>query len=780
MKTETLRVVVLTSVLLLPTCECHSAAGSRACENDALTASTPARFSNRSRMFVLEDSDASDEFYVLPFNSAALPNESMFPVAGDWDGDGFEGLGVFMADNASFALKQNTSTPGPPDLTFSFGWAAAAGALLPIAGDWLGSGQAGVGLWERSTGTFYLKYEPSPGPADATFVFAPASAASDPTTVPIAGDWTGRGFSTVGLYSPAAGTFFLRFQNEVGPADAVFQYGPANGLFAPLVGRWRGSPYAHDGVGVWQGDSTWFLKWNLSAGPADVSYLMAVPNSNYAGAAMLPLAGRWAPTHCRTFTEPTSPPAPPSWAAGSVFYQLRIETFSPEATFDGAIPRLAYLAALGVTAIVTTPVSEGVPPGEPIGPNTILYGVRRPDVVESSLGGGAGLARFVAAAHGLGLRVIVDNVVNGILQSSPYLPTSPDFAYGADVARRNQSGEPYIAWGANVQYDWTQPPLLQWWAQELCAKWVTLYDVDGFRIDLEPNYGNAAAWQAVRAAVTGATGKPILLMSEATPGFPNRGAGPRAWTFDVSQHDFDFAGFPSPDSPDFYGGTSSFVDAVRQCGEPQATRTLSNHDYGAYSVQGRLSAFVYGTLISPFSPHFFVGEEFNCALNFSVGGNNVLYFQLLDWDAQLTNNATHQAFLSAVTNAMHVRARYLPVFGPDPAGVRPINQSVAVDALPATGTDLEPYVFWRAASHQAISVLAKRDTADGLVFVSAFPGLTEQLNVSMQAPMIVVDLLTSTWVANATAEVLEQRGVAVFVEHGGAAVLLIEPEAHSR
>lgn len=697
----------------------------------------------------------------------------MFPVAGDWDGDGFDGIGVFMSENASFALKQNTSAPGPPDVTFAFGRTAAPGALIPVAGDWLGSGTAGVGLWDRATGTFFLKNNATPGPADATFVFAPEPAASDPSTVPIAGDWTGRGVSTVGLYSPAAGNFYLRLVNAAGAADLVFQYGPASGLFAPLVGRWRGSPFAHAGVGVWQGDSTWFLKWNLSAGPADVTYSMAVPNSNYASDALLPVAGRWAATHCRAFTQPTSP-IPPLWAAGAVFYQLRVETFSPEATFDGAIARLGYLASLGVTVIVTTPVSEGVPPGEPIGPNTILYGVRRPDVVEANLGGGAGLARFVTAAHAVGLRVLVDNVINGILQSSPYLPTNPAFAFGADVARRNQSGDPYIAWGHNVQYDWTRAPLVQWWAQELCAKWVSLYGIDGFRIDLEPAYGNAVAWQAVRAAVLAATGKSILLMSETTPVFPARGTGGRAWTFDVSQHDYDFGGFPSPGSPDFYSGTSSFVEAVRQCGEPQATRTLSNHDYAAYSVQGRISAFVYGTLFSPFSPHFFVGEEFNCALNFSVGGNNVLYFQLLDWDAQLANNATHRAFLAEVTNALRVRARYLTIFGPDPAGILPINQSVVVDALPANGTDLQPYVFWRAVSHQALFVLAKRDEADGVVVVSSFPGLTNHLSVSAGQGLAVVELLTNTWALNATAGALEQEGIVYSVARGGAAVFLIQ------
>ena len=432
-----------------------------------------------------------------------------------------------------------------------------------------------------------------------------------------------------------------------------------------------------------------------------------------------------------------------------------------------------------MTALVTTPVAEGVPPGQGIGPNTILYGVRRPDVVEGALGGGAGLARFVAAAHALGLRVVVDNVPNGILATSPYLPASPAFAYGQDVIRRNQSGAPYIQWGHNVQLDWASAPLRQWWAQALCLQWVVDYGVDGFRLDCEPTYANAPAWQGVRAAIQAATGRNILLMSEATPAVfaPGaRRAGPRAYAFDLSQHDFDFAGFPTSASLDYYDNATavSFVDAVRACGEPAATRTISNHDYPAYSARGRLSALVYGALISPFSPHFYMGEECNHALNFSAGGNGVLYFQLMDWAGQLEKNATHRAFFAAVARAIAVRRQYLHVFGPDPAGLLPINQSVALDALPASGTDLPPYVFWSAAAHQAICVLAKRGAADGPVAVAALPGLARAMNVSAQQGMAVVELLGGASVRNASAGELEQQGFEVHVAQGGAAVLLIE------
>jgi hypothetical protein len=107
-------------------------------------------------------------------------------------------------------------------------------------------------------------------------------------------------------------------------------------------------------------------------------------------------------------------------------------------------------------------------------------------------------------------------------------------------------------------------------------------------------------------------------MSEATLSWPRRVAGPRSFAFDVSQHDFDFSGFPdSSFTDDYYSNPSvSFVSTVQQCAELLATRTISNHDYKAYNARGRLSAFVYGNLISPFSPHWFMGEEFDHRLNF--------------------------------------------------------------------------------------------------------------------------------------------------------------------
>ena len=45
----------------------------------------------------------------------------------------------------------------------------------------------------------------------------------------------------------------------------------------------------------------------------------------------------------------------------------------------------------GVTALVLLPVSQGLFPGQHHEPTSNFYGVLRPDVIEPTLGGGAGL-----------------------------------------------------------------------------------------------------------------------------------------------------------------------------------------------------------------------------------------------------------------------------------------------------------------------------------------------------------------------------------------------------
>src|SRR5206468_12878557 len=88
----------------------------------------------------------------------------------------------------------------------------------------------------------------------------------------------------------------------------------------------------------------------------------------------------------------------------AVLYELHIGTFTPGATFDSAIERLDHLVRLGITHVEVLPVNafNGV----------WNWGYDGVDwyAVHASYGGPDGLKRFVDAAHGQGLAVVLDVV----------------------------------------------------------------------------------------------------------------------------------------------------------------------------------------------------------------------------------------------------------------------------------------------------------------------------------------------------------------------------------
>ena len=88
-----------------------------------------------------------------------------------------------------------------------------------------------------------------------------------------------------------------------------------------------------------------------------------------------------------------------------VFYELHVGTFTPEGTFDAVVPRLAELRELGVTAIELMPVAQ-FPGGRNWGYDGVF-----PYAAQDSYGGPAGLRRLVDAAHGAGLAVCLDCVL---------------------------------------------------------------------------------------------------------------------------------------------------------------------------------------------------------------------------------------------------------------------------------------------------------------------------------------------------------------------------------
>jgi len=191
---------------------------------------------------------------------------------------GDDTAGLYNPSTGTFYLR-NSNWSGPANLTFRFG--PAPSTWLPIAGDWDKDHDDTIGLYDPAAGRFYLKNANSAGAADLTFRFGPTSS----TWKPIVGDWDGDGTSTIGLYDPATGTFYLSLANWSRKADLTFRFGPTSSTWIPIAGDWEGDGI--DSVGLYNPlTGTFYLRSQNAPGVADFTFRFGPASSTWK-----PLAG---------------------------------------------------------------------------------------------------------------------------------------------------------------------------------------------------------------------------------------------------------------------------------------------------------------------------------------------------------------------------------------------------------------------------------------------------------------------------------------------------------
>ena len=162
-------------------------------------------------------------------------------------------------------------------------------------------------------------------------------------------------------------------------------------------------------------------------------------------------------------------PINPDWAGRpweeTVIYELHIGTFTPQGTFRAAIDKLPYLAELGITQLEVMPVSQfGGSRGWGYD-GVLLY------APHSAYGKPEDFHAFIDAAHGLGLSVVLDIVLNHFGPEGNYLPLlSPAFF---DAQRMTP-------WGNGIAYE-REP--VRHYILDAPLFWLTEYRLDGLRFD---------------------------------------------------------------------------------------------------------------------------------------------------------------------------------------------------------------------------------------------------------------------------------------------------------
>ncbi len=204
----------------------------------------------------------------LAFRYGDAVTHQDLPVAGDWDGDGDDTIGVFRKSTAEFLLR-NSNSGDDANVTAS----VALNDDIPLAGNWDGDADDTTGFYRPSNNTFYLRNSNAPqGWASADLTIPYGAAQSPYNDVPLVGDWDGDGDDTIGVYRRQTATFLLRNSNTVGGPDISVAYGvpssPTDDV--PVVGDWDGD--GDDTIGVFRrSTNTWLLRNSNTAGSAQIT-----------------------------------------------------------------------------------------------------------------------------------------------------------------------------------------------------------------------------------------------------------------------------------------------------------------------------------------------------------------------------------------------------------------------------------------------------------------------------------------------------------------------------
>jgi maltooligosyltrehalose trehalohydrolase len=316
-----------------------------------------------------------------------------------------------------------------------------------------------------------------------------------------------------------------------------------------------------------------------------------------------------------------------------VVYELHVGTFSQAGTFAGAIEHLDELAQLGVTAIEVMPVAE-FPGARGWGYDGVYISAS-----QSSYGGPAAFAELVAAAHERGLAVILDVVYNHL---------------GASGVTAMETFGPYFTakyetpWGKAINYDDAECDPVREWVCQSAEGWVRDFGIDGLRLDAihaifdsSPEHIVAAVARRVHAVDPNAYVIAESGMNDPVVMRPRKRGGwdcDAAWADDfhhalrtliTEERDGYYADFgrveqlakafhrPHVDDGNYspfrrrrFGAPADDVPAERFVVFSQDHDQVGNRAYGDRMPADARPLAAFCTLLSPFVPMLFMGEEY--------------------------------------------------------------------------------------------------------------------------------------------------------------------------
>jgi maltooligosyltrehalose trehalohydrolase len=330
----------------------------------------------------------------------------------------------------------------------------------------------------------------------------------------------------------------------------------------------------------------------------------------------------------------------------AIIYELHVGTFTPAGTYTAARERLDHLAGLGITHVELMPLATF--------PGRQGWGYDGVDLYapHPAYGTPDELADFIAACHARGLAVLLDVVYNHLGPDGNYLG-----AYGPYFTDRVKT-----PWGQAVNYDGAQSDEVRRFFIDNALMWLGDYGFDGLRLDAVHaifSFEAVHVLEDLAAAVRELAierGRELVLIAESDLNDPRLVLSAARGGFELDAHwtdDFHHAlhRYFTGESEGYYADYTGLPDiataltqgyvyrgqysAFRQRRHGRAPRGVTpdqlvvcsqNHDQIGNRARGerlsmllelpKLKAIAALTLLSPFVPLLFQGEEWGAGTPF--------------------------------------------------------------------------------------------------------------------------------------------------------------------
>lgn len=384
--------------------------------------------------------------------------------------------------------------------------------------------------------------------------------------------------------------------------------------------------------------------------------------------------------------------------ADYIFYELHVGAFTHEGTFDAIIPYLDTLKDLGITALELMPIAQFP------GMRNWGYDGVYPYAPQVSYGDSDGLRRLVNACHQRGLAVVLDVVYNHFGPEGNYVQE-----YGEYFTNAYKS-----AWGDAVNFDQAQSDEVRRFFIENALHWFTEFHIDSLRLDATHTIMDFSAHTFLEQLsesvdqIRQQLGRHLYLIAENAKNdvrtvlpIAEHGLGMDAQWNDDFHHALrtlltcDQTGYYQD-----YGGLEELAKAYREgfyfsgqyshqfqhCFGTNSVSTPSerfvvfayNHDQignraygerlGEYLSFDELKLVAGVTILSPYLPLLFMGEEYNEPAPFLYfidfdapdvvegvrGGRKEEFADFLDGDEELPDPESYSTFYRSKLNfALH-------------------------------------------------------------------------------------------------------------------------------